>query len=57
MSIKTGEVRYYIVDPTDKSVEQCRSHGSDHKAYGWYPRLDPRWSEEQIKAYREGYGE
>ena len=47
--------RYYTVRPEQKSIEQCASHGSDHKAYGWSPQIDPRWSEEQKAAYIEAY--
>ena len=46
---------FYQVPPERKSIEQCASHGADHKAYGWPPRIDPRWSEEQKAAYIEAY--
>lgn len=49
-------VRYYDVPPEFKTVEQCRSHGQDHKAYGWIMKIDPRWSWEQEQAYLQGYG-
>ena len=47
--------RYYQVPAKDKSVEQCASHGRDHKAYGWSPQIDPWWSDEQIDAYMTAY--
>ena len=47
--------RYYQETPETKSIEQCRSHGADHKAYGWNPQIDPRWSDEQKNAYVQGY--
>ena len=51
------EIRYYQVPPHEKSIEQCASHGRDHKAFGWSKRIDPRWSIEQIEAYRKAYQE
>jgi hypothetical protein len=47
--------RSYQIPPQDKSIEQCRSHGADHRAYGWIPQYDPRWSPEQKEAYWAGY--
>lgn len=47
--------RYYTVPPEQKTIAQCASHGGDHKAYGWSPQIDPRWSEEQKAAYVEAY--
>jgi hypothetical protein len=47
--------RIYVVDPEDKSVQDCLNHGADHQAYGWTPQYDPRWSDEQIEAYWKGY--
>lgn len=55
MEIKPWQIRYYRVPPEEKTVQQCRSHGCDHKAYGWSIQIDPRWSEEQQQAYMEGY--
>jgi hypothetical protein len=47
--------RIYNTPPREKSLEMCRSHGADHRAYGWYPQYDPRWSPEQQEAYWAGY--
>jgi hypothetical protein len=47
--------RGYQVPPENKSIEQCRSHGASHRAYGWCPQYDPRWSVEQQAAYWDGY--
>jgi hypothetical protein len=47
--------RYYHVPPQEKTLEACRSHGADHRAYGWCPQYDPRWSPEQQEAYWDGY--
>jgi len=47
--------RYYNDGPEMKTVGDCRHHGIDHKAYGWCPQLDPRWSDEQRLAYIDGY--
>jgi hypothetical protein len=47
--------RHYTVPPEDKSLEICRNHGADHRAYGWSPQYDPRWSPEQQEAYWSGY--
>ena len=47
--------RYYAVPPDQKTLEQCRSHGSDHQAYGWSAQIDPRWSADQKAAYIAGY--
>ena len=38
-------------------LKTCRTHGKDHKAYHWRQQIDPRWTAEQIAAYREGYAE
>ena len=50
-----GWIRYYNTPPNQKTPEQCRSHGADHKAYQWSPQIDPRWSEDQKMAYAGGY--
>ena len=55
--IKHHQTRYYKQAPEDKSPEQCRSHGRDHRAYRWPPQLDPRWTDAQIDAYWKGYNE
>jgi hypothetical protein len=55
MTITHAETRYYQTPPEEKTVQQCASHGDDHAAYGWSKQLDPRWSEEQVAAYREAY--
>jgi len=55
MNCESHNVRYYSVPPTAKSIEQCRSHGRDHAAYRWIKKIDPRWSEEQVSAYLDGY--
>ena len=48
-------IRYYAVPPCQKSIEQCRDHGKDHRAYGWNRQIDPRWNDEQKEAYQQGY--
>ena len=53
--VSLHEVRYYAVPPHEKTLETCRTHGKDHKAYHWRQQIDPRWSAEQIEAYRAGY--
>ena len=53
--VSLHEVRYYAVPPHEKTLETCRTHGKDHKAYHWRQQIDPRWTAEQIAAYREGY--
>ena len=55
--VSLHEVRYYAVPPHEKTLETCRTHGKDHKAYHWRQQIDPRWTAEQIAAYREGYAE
>lgn len=52
-----AQPRGYQVPPAEKSVEQCRSHGQDHKSYGWCPQIDSGWSDEQVEAYWKGYDE
>ena len=47
--------RCYQEAPEKKTLQDCRNHGSDHKAYRFYGGVDPRWSEEQKAAYWEGY--
>lgn len=47
--------RYYHAPPQDKTLEDCLNHGKDHRAYGWCPQYDPRWSAEQQEAYWNGY--
>lgn len=47
--------RYYNTLPEDMTLDQCRNHGADHKAYKWSPKIDPRWSNEQKAAYVAGY--
>ena len=47
--------RHYNVPPEGKTIEACRSHGADHRAYGWGPQVDPRWSDEQKAAYWKGF--
>ena len=47
--------KYYSQPPAEKTIEDCRSHGEDHRAYRWSPKIDPRWSDEQKQAYIEGY--
>lgn len=55
IEVKHSQTCYYNVHPRDKTLEQCRSHGSDHRAYQWTKKIDPRWSEEQKQAYLDGY--
>jgi len=47
--------RYYRILAKEKTIKQCSSLGGDHNSYGWSAQLDPAWSEQQRKAYREGY--
>ena len=47
--------RYYNGGPDTKSLDDCRRHGRDHKAYRWTAQIDPRWSDEQKIAYIDGY--
>ena len=47
--------RLYQVPAEKKTVEDCANHGLDHRAYGWYGGVDPRWSEEQLVAYERAY--
>lgn len=35
--------------------EQCRRHGSTHKAYGWCPKPMGHWSPDCKTAYLDGY--
>lgn len=46
---------YYHGEPSNKSLDDVKSHGRDHAAYKWTPKIDPRWSKEQIDAYKSGY--
>lgn len=39
------------------TLEDCRQHGRDHRGYGWSRRPWGHWTEEQKKAYEEGYYE
>lgn len=41
--------RYY--QETDKTVEQCASHGDFHGSVGWGWQIDPRWNDAQVAAY------
>ena len=41
---------HYCEDPETKTLDQCESHGRDHRAYKWTKKIDPRWSEEQVAA-------
>lgn len=54
-NIPHHQIRYYNEPPQNKTVAQCKSHGDDHRAYGWTKQIDPRWSAEQIAAYNKGY--
>lgn len=47
--------RAYKTPPEEKTIDRCRSHGADHMAYGWCSQPDPRWSDEQMQAYINGY--
>lgn len=47
--------RYYNADPATITVEQCAQHGGSHKAYGWNPQPDLRWSDEKFAAYINAY--
>lgn len=47
--------RFYQEPPKEKTVEQVRSHGADHRGYKFGRQLDPRWSQEQVDAYLEGF--
>ena len=47
--------KYYQVDPEQKPLTVCYQHGLEHKVYGWSPKIDPRWSDEQKQAYIDGY--
>jgi hypothetical protein len=53
--IRPQEVRYYHTPPEWKTLEDVASHGADHAAYKWTPQIDPRWSAEQVEAYRRAY--
>lgn len=44
---------YYAIE--GKSLEQCRRHGANHRAYCWSPKVDPRWNDDQVRAYLDGY--
>lgn len=37
------------------TLEDCREYGRTHAAYGWSPRPWGHWTEEQVKAYMEGF--
>lgn len=50
-----AEDRYYGTPPEHKTLEQCAQHGRDHSAYSHSRQTDPGWSDEQLKAYHEGY--
>ena len=47
--------RCYQVPPEKKTLQDCRNHGGDHKAYNFYPGVDPNWSDEQKAEYWKGY--
>ena len=55
MEPKIHEIRYYQQPPNEKTLEACYCHGADHIAYHWSQQIDPRWSEEQVAAYKRGY--
>lgn len=38
----------------EPTIEEARRMGNTHAAYGWSMRFG-RWSQEHIKAYKEGY--
>jgi hypothetical protein len=56
MNIPHIFVRFYEVPPESKPLSICLCHGSSHKAFGWAPQIDPRWSFGQVKSYLKGYG-
>lgn len=47
--------RYYNTPAKDVSLDTCRRHGGDHRAYKWCPQIGADWSDEQILAYIDGY--
>jgi hypothetical protein len=55
MSDKPHQIRYYVVPPQEKTLQQCASHGRAHVTCGWCVQIDPRWSEEQKQCYVEAY--
>ncbi len=55
VDIPDGCRRFYMLNPREKSLQVCRSHGADHCAYEWGPQIDPRWNPKQIEAYISGY--
>ena len=52
-TIQEHEVYHYSIP--EKTNEQCRMHGSLDGTWSRTPRLDPRWSNDQRREYREGY--
>jgi hypothetical protein len=54
-SVPPHQTRYYHVPPERKTLEDVAGHGADHAAYRWAPQIDPRWSAEQVEAYRRAY--
>ena len=45
--------RHY--DEYPKTAEEIQGHGSDHRAYGWSPQVDPRWTDDEVRVYANAY--
>ena len=48
---------YRFYTTSNQSLDVCRCLGSTHKGYNWGMKLDPRWTDEQKKAYKDAYDE
>jgi len=51
------EQRFYNGDQSNTSIEVCRYFGKFHALQGWSRQLNSRWTDEQTRAYNEGYNE
>jgi hypothetical protein len=49
--------RLYPGDQSDMEMEIIQAFGKCHRARGWEPHLDPRWTPFQKGAYYRGYDE
>lgn len=47
---------YYLI-PADTPPDLCKYCGKLNAEMGWSRQLNPRWTDEQTRAYNEGYDE
>jgi hypothetical protein len=47
---------YYLI-PANTPPDLCKYCGKLNASQGWSRQLNPRWTDEQTRAYNEGYNE